>query len=207
MPTSATGTSATSHRRGRAGRCAPRSGGFTLIEILVVVVIIGVVTAGTVLAVSLTGRDRELEKERDRMLALLTYAREQAELQTREYGVLFKSDGYRFVSFDARHGDWRLVQDDDALVPRTLPAGLDLKLNVDARDVVLGPATRDPNASPTTTGATEGADLKPQLMIFSNRDLSSFRITLERDGGTRSVTITADESGGIVALPMVEQRP
>src|SRR5882724_12018664 len=95
--------------------CAHRTGaGFTLIEILVVVLIIGVVSAGVLLSVSLTGRDRELEKESDRLLALFTYAREQAELQTREYGVLFQDDGYEFLTYDMRRAMWRGVFEDDA---------------------------------------------------------------------------------------------
>ena len=98
MPTSATGTSATSPRRTGTRRGA--AAGFTLIELLVVVVIIGVLAAGTVLAVSLTGRDRELEKESDRLQALFKYVREQAELQTRDYGVMFEDDGYEFLSYD-----------------------------------------------------------------------------------------------------------
>ena len=69
-------------------KCGPHAtgaaSGFTLVEILVVVVIIGVLSAGLLLSVSLTGRDRDLEKESDRLVALLNYAREQSELQTRE---------------------------------------------------------------------------------------------------------------------------
>src|SRR5438876_1062952 len=85
-PTSATGISPTSFRptmRRGCARAGADSAGFTLIEIMVVVVIIGVVAALMVLSFTLTGRDRELEKESDRLFALFTYAREQAELQTR----------------------------------------------------------------------------------------------------------------------------
>src|ERR1700739_4903773 len=163
-PTSATGTSATSFRRPimrTRGRAGAGSAGFTLIEILVVVVIIGVVAASMLLSFSLTGRDRELEKESDRLLALFNYAREQAELQTREYGVLFQDDGYECVAYDVRRGAWRSLFEDDALHARRLPDGLDVKLTVEARPVVL-------------TRPKDATDKTPQVMIFSNGDLPSF---------------------------------
>ena len=168
--------------------------GFTLIEILVVVVIIGVVTAGMLLSITLTGRDPELEKESDRLFTLVNYAREQAELQTREFGVLFADDGYEFLTYDVRRGIWRDVFEDDALGTRRLPDGLDFKLTIEARPVVL----KRPK---------DATDKTPQLMIFSNGDLTAFVATLERDGGLRSISLTEDDKGQVVEQPMKEQRP
>jgi general secretion pathway protein H len=165
--------------------------GFTLIEIMVVVLIIGVMSAGLLLSVSLTGRDRELEKESDRLLALINYAREQAELQTREYGVIFQDDNYEFVAYDVHRQVWRTLFEDDALVLRRLPYGLNVKLKIETRPVVL---KKPENAK----------DKTPQVMIFSSGDLTQFEVTLERDGGVRSVTIVQDDKGNVIEKPMVD---
>jgi general secretion pathway protein H len=177
-------------RRSPAPRLAAARG-FTLIEIMVVVLIIGVMSAGLLLSVSLTGRDRELEKESDRLLALINYAREQAELQTREYGIIFQDDNYEFVSYDVHRQVWRSVFEDDALVLRRLPYGLNVKLKIETRPVVL---KKPENAK----------DKTPQVMIFSSGDLTQFEVTLERDGGVRSVTIVQDEKGNVIEKPMVD---
>ncbi len=190
MPTSATGTSATRLRR-RAGRAR----GFTLIEILVVVGIIAVVSVGVLLSVNLvSGRDGELEHESDRLLALFKYVRDEAALETREFGLRFDDDRYQFLVYDVHRQIWRPVTEDDALGERRLPAGLDVKLTLDGRPVVLK-RPQDPK------------DLKPQVMIYSNGDLSAFAATLERDGGVRSITITQDDKGEVIAQPLVEAKP
>src|SRR5260370_21756002 len=153
------------------------SAGFTLVEILVVVLIIGVISAGVLLSVSLTGRDRELEKESDRLLALFNYAREQAELQTREYGVLFQDDSYEFLTYDMRRAMWRSVFEDHALNARNLPHRLGVKLTVEARPVVL-------------TRPADAKDKTPQVMIFSNGDLTSFPAPVEPHGRRPTLTPT-----------------
>jgi type II secretion system protein H len=111
--------------------------GFTLLELMVVVVIIGIVIAGAILSLSSTGRDGQLEQERDRLTALISYVRERGAMMTLEYGIRCGQHGYRFVYYDNLTMQWLPETLDDTLRPRKLPAGLDLQLVIEGRPIVL----------------------------------------------------------------------
>ncbi|HEY2037326.1 MAG TPA: prepilin-type N-terminal cleavage/methylation domain-containing protein [Steroidobacteraceae bacterium] len=166
-------------------RALPRAYGFTLLELLVVILIIGIVTAGVLFSISFAGKDTDLETESKRLLSLMDYAREQAELQTRDYGIYFGQSGYEFVVYDVRTGSWRRVFEDDALRDRTLPSGLDFKLVVDARPIVLNetlaqPPDKTPSSQP---GAQPQSSPVPHTSPQSNEDSNA---DSKSDSGARS---------------------
>ena len=160
--------------------------GFTLLEMLVVLAIIGIVTAGVLLSLNLSGHDPALHTDARRLRSLLHYAREQAELQTRDYGVVFDSGGYAFVVFSEQRNQWRAVSGDGALRPRRLAHGLQLKVVVDGRTVKL-------HAKAKSNGA-----LAPQVVLYSSGDLSTFELTVRRPGTARGFLIKPDRDGHII---------
>lgn len=162
-----------------------RAPGFTLVEMLVVVVIIAVMVTGAVLALGVMGRDRTLETEARRLHALLALAREQAEIQTREYGLKVGPHGYQFLRFEPRSGEW-IAAPDEALRSRELPEGIAITLVVEGRPVVLR-AESGPVA------------LAPQVAIASSGSYSSFELELVREGAER-VRIQSAEDGGLSPL-------
>jgi general secretion pathway protein H len=188
MPTLATGISGSNTSRSwRATSRAP-SRGFTLVEIMIVVFIIGLVTAAVVITFAGNSRDTELDKEAERLDALFAYAREQAELQTRDYGFRVSRLDYSFVVFDPMSNQWRIPEEDDALRVRQIPAGLIPGLVIEGRTVVLD--SRKPAI----------ADFKPQVMIFSNGDLTSFELTLERENTSNRARLYSDQETNIRLL-------
>jgi len=44
------------------------------------------------------------------------------------------------------------------------------------------------------------------VIIFANGDLTTFEATVERDHGVRSVTVTEDDKGQVVAKALVESK-
>jgi general secretion pathway protein H len=203
----------------RTGGRAARIAGFTLLEILVVILIIGIVSAAMLMTMNFTGRDTQLSTESQRLLALMKYARDQAELQTRNYGIVFSRHGYEFVVYGVRSGVWRQVFEDDALRERQLPKGLEFKLVVDARPIVLHqkletpptgrkkkPSAAPPAGSDSGSGSdSDSTEFAPQVMIFSSGDLSSFKVTLERPAAGRSIVIEENQDGDIVEKKMIER--
>ena len=187
-----------SSRRSPARKLASGAG-FTLVELMVVVVIIGVIIAGAMLSLGATGRDSQLEQERDRLAAMIQFVQERAEMQTREYGLHCTPDGYQFVVYETRGGVWQEDQLDSSLRERHLPAGLKFTLVLEGREVVL-------KAPKAQTGLkTDIIDLTPQIMLFSSGDTSDFALTLQRTGQHRSATIKSDPGGAVVAGDIVEE--
>lgn len=174
-----------------------RSRGFTLIELMVVILIIGLVTAAIVLTPSFGGRDAELEKEGERAYNLLNYVREKAQLQTHEFGLFCNDSVYEFLTYDPRRSVWRSVDEDDVLRQRQLPVGLRLRLVVEGRQIVLKTAQDQAREDSKKDKDQIEKERVPHIMLFSNGDLTPFQLTLERDGAGRSVTMLSTDDGKI----------
>lgn len=157
--------------------------GMTLIEILVVVVIIGILATIATLSIGLLGEDRELERETERMANAIALLQEQAQLEGRDYGLRIETAGYGFLRYDGFEQRWREVDDDPALLPRELPAGLAFELVIEGRPVLLRQEAR-PEAR------------LPQLVAWGGGDMTPYRLSLARKAAGR-VTLIGSPDGMI----------
>ena len=169
MPTSVAGPSNSALRLARAGS---RASGFTLLEVLVVVVIIGIISSMAVISVRVLGGDHEMDQEAARLAAVLSQAREEAMLQGRDLGLRVDTRGYDFLRYDTRNERWIAVSGDPLLRERVMPDGVGLELLLESRMVQL--KSRSTQA--------EGQLLSPQVVVQASGDLVPFEIRLRRDG-------------------------
>lgn len=181
----------------------PRSRGFTLIEILVVVIIVATISSVALLSLGLVADDRELDRERKRLATLLDVAQEEAALQGREFGVELLQEGYRFVEFDPFEGRWTAVVGDDLFRLRQLPEGMEFELYVDDRRVIL----------PMKATALEGkkdderdspTDYSPHLYLSSSGSGTPFEIRVRRPAYDQEVVVRGDILGNIEFGPAEE---
>lgn len=156
-----------------------KSRGFTLLEILVVVLIIGIVVGVATLAIRDNPAQR-VETEGQRFAALLRLASQEAVLQSREVAIVFERHGYHFLVFD--EGEW-IPPDDDVFRARALPDGMELEIVIEGERLEFGAQRRQ----------------DPRIFLLSGGEMTPFELDIRFDDRRASYRIRGD-FGGRLAL-------
>jgi len=180
MPTSATGSC-------RSSAAPAAHAGFSLLELLIVVAIIGLLVGAVTLSWGTLGNDREIEQEANRLRGVVDVLQEEALMQTRDYGLMFTETGYRFYVYDHGELEWVLPPGDRLLEPHTLAPQLSLTLTLDGRDIPLVP----------DFDSQDIENPEPQVMLLSSGEVTPFTVEITRRGIEGYFELTAQLDGTV----------
>lgn len=163
--------------------------GFTLIEVLIVVLIISIVTSVGVLTIS-RNTNKEVELFAKEFTQVIKMAEEQAMLQPAELGLVIKEETYQFVEMqktkDGKASQWSPL-DDNVLGVHAIPG------HVEVRIATQGSQSKDDN---------ENAQKQPQIVISTNGGVTPFTIYVGKKGAKPRFVITGDADGTITTKPL-----
>lgn len=171
--------------------------GFTLIEIMVVVIIVATVVSIALLSVGVVGEDNELDKERRRLATLIEMAQDDAMMQGREFGIELMRSSYRFVEFDPLTRQWAEVPYDELYRLRFLPEGVEFALYIDDK---LIPLEEDPQVLEDESDSMLSSSTKPylpHLFVFASGESSVYEIRLRRPLTDHELIMRGDVLGQI----------
>lgn len=148
--------------------CRPQgSAGFSLVEMMTVILIIAVMTSVAMLSLSFGSHDRA-RLAATQLAGVLRSAREEAAMQGRNLAFGFWQRGWICYQLDDA-GAWQPLLDDRLLRPRTLDDGLTLTLHLQGEEVRL--AAR--------------AHSHPQVFVLSSGEMEPFVLELREDARSR----------------------
>jgi len=174
-----------------------RQSGFSLLEIMVVVVIVGIVISVASLSMGILGKDREIKIQADRFMALAELVQDEATMQSREFGIEVMTGGYRFVEYDTLAGRWAVVPGDDTLRLRSLPQDVEFELYLEDKRIVLDDDPAEFNDPEEQATRAPAQNYSPHLLIYSSGDATPFELHILRNHSDQKVIMRGDALGSL----------
>lgn len=186
--------------------------GFTLIEIMVVMMIIGIITSFAMLSVNLN-QSTILEDEVNRLRSLTLMASEEAVLKGNEMAVEMHTNGYRFLMLMQSDEAWQWVpvENDKLFRQRCFPPGLDMQLELEGEPTILermpckdSKLVLDEEKDESRLKDTREEEI-PKVFLLSSGELTPFEAKLVwEDGG--EIIVMGQLTGEVTSYDAREER-
>jgi general secretion pathway protein H len=169
-----------------------RSKGFTLIEIMLVLVVISVMASLLVLSIS-DNPAKQLEQEARRMQAILQLAADEALMQGVEIALARAADpqqateGYQLLVFDLQQQQWQPLEDKPFLY-HPLPSNISMEISL--RSEAATPLFQQQISKLQQLGGAQ--QFQPLLLLLSSGEITPFDIRFSHAASSAVASLACD---------------
>ena len=173
---------------------ASRQAGFTLLEVLLVAMLMGLVAAAVTLSMGGAKGDRELDKQARRFMATLQQAQEHAVMDGRLVGLRIEDHGWQFMLRQAGDRKWQVLSEDKILSQVELPEEVTLAIELEGFSWSESEEKQEQER--------DQEERTPQVLIFPGGELTPFVLTLSQQNDDEKYlrTVKGDEFGRLSLL-------
>jgi general secretion pathway protein H len=189
--------------------------GFTLIEVMVVVVLIGIMAS--LVQYNVAGNDPvdKLKHESARFNAIFEVVTDYGMLNNIELGLVVKKDSYQFLGYDGT--SWADIPDQDWLAKVTLPE--EVQLSIELEDLPIeepllfnADTFKEQDEEDFTLLSKEEQEQRiiPQVYLLSGGDLTPFSVTFRLNEALNFAEDTDDLAyrvTGMYSIPLTIEGP
>jgi len=154
--------------------------GFTLIEIMLVIALIGIIATMVKISFSPEKPEDRLQHVTERFSSAFSLAADYALLNNVELGVYLDDHSYRFLGFDG--ATWANIPEQDFATQYSLPEGIEMQLQLDDLPIEE-PLLFDAKTLQTEQEKNDKENVEkeksviPQIYILSGGDITPFSLT------------------------------
>ncbi|ARD24260.1 MULTISPECIES: type II secretion system minor pseudopilin GspH [Shewanella] len=176
-----------------------RQAGFTLLEVLLVALLMGLTAAAVTMTTSTAGPEQALTKTARQFIATTELVIEETILSGQFLGIVVEEDEYQFVYY--KDGKWEPLTGDRQLAPQQMEEGVMMSLLLDGLPLVQDDEEDESWFDEPLIDESKEDKKKnpePQILLFPSGEMSTFELSFLTDdanGKEVEVLVVGDAMG------------
>ncbi|GGP51268.1 type II secretion system minor pseudopilin GspH [Shewanella saliphila] len=186
-----------------------RHAGFTLLEVLLVALLMGLVASAVTISMSAAGPEQALNKQAQRFISATEMVLDESVLSGQFIGIVIDEDQYQFVFY--REGKWMAVEQDRLLATREMDPGIVLDVVIDGMPLTQEDEQDESWFDEPFIDEESEEDKKkhpePQILLFPSGEMTPFELnfTTVTDELKRINVLVVGDALGRLTLGRVDE--
>lgn len=162
---------------------AKRQQGFTLLEVMLVVLLMGLMAAAVTMSMGGGSQQQALSREAQRFMATTEALQDEAVLSGAFFGIVVEDHKYHYVMF--KEDKWQPVEKDNLLSERELPEGVTTDLEVEGLPLEQDEQQQSWFDEPLIDDDAEQKKKfpEPQIMLLPSGEMTGFKLRFTSQDG------------------------